>query len=279
MAGTVPDCADWRVTATERNFLAFLRQLAQLPSTRFGRDAGVEWFFADLPSPVFNHVYHTELEPDTADAAIRRVLERIRAADSEASWWVCPQSRPADLDRRLQRQGVLHAQDWAGMAIDLDQLNAGAARVKGLRVTRVFDAPGLRRWMEAFSRSFRHEPEVAQLLLDIWSDPLCSGELPFRFYVGELNGAPVSCSLLFPAEGVAGLYCVGTIPAARRRGYGAALTVAPLLDARREGFRTGVLQATEMGLGVYRRLGFREICRFGLYLCPGWLPAEEAFAE
>ena len=47
------------------------------------------------------------------------------------------------------------------------------------------------------------------------------------------------------------------------------MTLAPLLEARAMGYRIGVLHASEMGLGVYRRLGFQEYCRLGGYVWMG----------
>jgi predicted acetyltransferase len=58
---------------------------------------------------------------------------------------------------------------------------------------------------------------------------------------------------------VASVYGVGTVPDARGRGFGAAITLHPFLDARDQGYHYGVLFATEMGAPVYRRLGFREV--------------------
>jgi GNAT superfamily N-acetyltransferase len=52
---------------------------------------------------------------------------------------------------------------------------------------------------------------------------------------------------------------VGTIPSARGLGIGAAITLKPLLDARAQGYRYGVLFATEMGQPVYERIGFRVV--------------------
>jgi predicted acetyltransferase len=53
---------------------------------------------------------------------------------------------------------------------------------------------------------------------------------------------------------------VATVPHARGRGLDAILTCAPLIEARTLGYRVGVLQSSEMGYNIYRRLGFQKLC-------------------
>jgi ribosomal protein S18 acetylase RimI-like enzyme len=48
------------------------------------------------------------------------------------------------------------------------------------------------------------------------------------------------------------------MPKAQGKGIGAAISLKPLLDARAEGYRYAVLFSTEMGFGVYERIGFRD---------------------
>ncbi len=83
--------------------------------------------------------------------------------------------------------------------------------------------------------------------------------------LGRLDGRAVASAELFASAGVAGLYSVGTLPAVRGRGLGRAMTAAALREGRARGYRIGALQGTEMGVPVYRRLGFREYGRFEIY--------------
>ena len=56
-------------------------------------------------------------------------------------------------------------------------------------------------------------------------------------------------------------------PEARQQGIGTALTLEPLREARETGYRIGILHPSEMGVGVYGRLGFEECCKLS---CATW---------
>ena len=66
--------------------------------------------------------------------------------------------------------------------------------------------------------------------------------------------------------GVAGIHAVTTVPEFRGHGIGTAMTLSPLIDARRMGYAIGVLFSPEMAVGVYRRLGFQEYGKGYIYL-------------
>ena len=62
-----------------------------------------------------------------------------------------------------------------------------------------------------------------------------------------------------------GLYGLATLLSFRGRGIGKALMTYALNLALRNGYQQAVLQASEDGIGIYERLGFREITTFYEY--------------
>jgi predicted GNAT family acetyltransferase len=95
-----------------------------------------------------------------------------------------------------------------------------------------------------------------------------TSDSPLWFYVGYLDEIPVASSELTAAGGVVGLYSICTLVDYRKRGFGAALTLQPLLDAREAGYRTAILQASEQGARVYARVGFEPFGQVTEYKPP-----------
>jgi ribosomal protein S18 acetylase RimI-like enzyme len=71
---------------------------------------------------------------------------------------------------------------------------------------------------------------------------------------GRVDGRPVAAAMSYRLDEVVGIYGVTTLPSARRRGYGSALT-ASLVDPR----LPAALSPSEMAEGLYGRLGFERI--------------------
>jgi ribosomal protein S18 acetylase RimI-like enzyme len=77
--------------------------------------------------------------------------------------------------------------------------------------------------------------------------------------VGEVGGEPVTTGLGFTFGGSVSIFDIATLPAHRRRGYGAAVTVQAIRDGLSSGASWAWLQSSAAGLSVYERLGFRTV--------------------
>ena len=87
-----------------------------------------------------------------------------------------------------------------------------------------------------------------------------------HFYVSRLGGESAATLMAFDHEGDCGIYMVGTLPTARRRGIATALSAHAVTEAGERGCATASLQATPMAEGVYARVGFRDLGRFDEYV-------------
>ncbi len=92
------------------------------------------------------------------------------------------------------------------------------------------------------------------------------GGSALKFYGVRKGSEMVAVSMLYCVDGLAGIYTVATLPEERGKGLGALVTAEPLRRAAREGYTVGVLQSSDMGFPVYRRLGFEELGGMSMFL-------------
>jgi hypothetical protein len=247
------------VTASEENMFTFFRSSTQ---AKVHDDPELLWWITDSPFPFFNMAFRANLTPETANTTVEAVIARARARQVSLLWWTGPATRPSTLGLTLEAHGFVPGK-VLGMAVDLQTLQ-DARPVSGLVIERVRDEETLRQWCHVFVSGYGMPSESADGWLAAYAGMDFAAHYPLRHYLGSVAGVPVATSSLCLAEGVAGIYCVAILPPFRQRGIGAAMTLAPLREA--QGYRAGILQASELGVPVYARLGFREYCTLGIYV-------------
>lgn len=90
----------------------------------------------------------------------------------------------------------------------------------------------------------------------------------YHILVGCLDGERVTTAMAFDRDTDCGIYDVGTLEHARRRGLGTALTTTHLYHALDRGCHTASLQSTPMAERVYAAAGFRDLGRILEYAPP-----------
>jgi GNAT superfamily N-acetyltransferase len=220
-----------------------------------------------LPSETFNFVTRARMETGV-ETAISRVTGYFASAGRPFSWWLGPADRPADLGRALLDAGFTAAESEVAMAADLEFLAAGDPAPAGLRIERATTAAQIRDFGRVCAANWTPPDGEVLRFYRIAAPLLRRRGCPIRLYVGYLGEEPVATAELTVSEGAVGLYNIATLAAHRRKGFGTALTLRPLLDAREEGHALAVLQASEQGQGVYARLGFKETGWYTEYQLP-----------
>jgi GNAT superfamily N-acetyltransferase len=115
--------------------------------------------------------------------------------------------------------------------------------------------------------AFHDEPGLSRVenCFMAYSGLLFRPQSLLRMYLGTIAEEPVATVSVFFGAGVAALEHVVTVPQARGRGVGGAITLMAAREAHEQGYRVGVLTSSPMGFNIYRRIGFREYCTFSTY--------------
>jgi GNAT superfamily N-acetyltransferase len=159
-----------------------------------------------------------------------------------------------------QDQGAMPA-----MAADIDAL-APTALPAGYEWRRIGAGDNLRAWTMALAEGYGLPLTLARLFSPETLGADAAPDAPMQFYAVLRDGQPVSTSLLFLADGLAGIYSVSTLIEERGKGLGAHATAAALRAARALGYHVGVLQSSTAGHSVYLKLGFRDVSFIPMFL-------------
>lgn len=227
------------------------------------------WCAMGFRSTGWNRVLRANLTPETLDDRIEWVKARARSLSVPFGWEVGPSMRPLDLGEHLLRHGLTHEEDEPAMGVALARLPDALPDLEGVTIERVRDRATMELWARTSVAGFEMPGNIAEPLVAASSRDDLGDGAGRAYYLAWLHGEPVATAGLAPQAGVAGIFAVSTVPAARRRGIGANVTLAALLDGRDRGFHLGVLQASEMGYTVYAGLGFTEQFRYHIYT---WRP-------
>lgn len=252
------------VHAIEENTAGFLMAMGRAGGGEERDDGTVRWTIGGSPIDYHNAVASAALGPAEADDVIRRSIERFREHGVPGTWHVGPSMRPSDIGRRLEAHGLTMDDEEAGMALDLRSL-PDLPEVSALEIEHVRDEEGLAGFVAALGQGFGEGPREAEWVGETYRR-IGLDDRSWRHYLARVDGEPAGTSCLYVQEEVGGVYFVSTVPPARRRGVGAAITMAAAREARDLGCRLAVLGSSPIGYSVYRKLGFEDRCRFRIYL-------------
>jgi GNAT superfamily N-acetyltransferase len=241
----------------DRNFIASYEKLAEhQPAGEVERFGSVFAFVSALPVSIFNGA--VILEPPAP-----RDVSGAAAWLDERGWpyrfWIREELAPS-VAPALEADGFV-PKDWVlpGMTIRPDPPPAPSPSV----TVSAIDEAALEEHVAVIVAMGTPEPIARSVCAATFvADP------DARFFTAYLDGRPAGHSLAIRSGNVSGVYNVGTVADARRRGVGTAATWAAVEAGRQWGCSTVVLQSSEMGIGLYTGMGFKVVVRYVMFQRP-----------
>lgn len=254
------------------NFISALARMGQNVADALVRhDDGIALIATGLPLRLFN-----EVMVESEDATPTALSAAVDATRGRKDRFIVSLRRGTD-DRfvpLMRELGLVLLSDdpWIpGMA--LYPLPEGSSVAPaGHEIRRVTVQAGLDDHVRTAAAGFEMPEEMLRQVMT--GSAL---DLPgISIYVGYTDGEPVTSGLGGRTGRTIGVYNIATIPSARGRGYGAAMTERVAADGAAAGCDVAILQASDMGFPIYERMGYRTVVEYMGYVDPTSLeePAE-----
>lgn len=237
------------------------------PSASVTRLSGITIIDAGPENPSFNSVLLNEPidNEQTFENCIHAASQYFQLRLTAWSFWVCEGLLSNTVRKKMDSIFARHHMQLHANTSGLytDSLKPSSRTLPELKIRRVSDAESKISFCHLMVTSFDSPAE--QLTRVYSADPVW--QTPFQGYIGSIDGHDVVAGAIVIANGVAGIYAVGTLPSFRRRGFAEALMRQALDDTfRNTGPLPIVLQATPVALNLYRKMGFRSLTNFSLYI-------------
>lgn len=242
---------------------------AEYPNATLIHDDDAFGVITDMQIAFFSGIASSRL---AVDADVDRISARFRERSTPFRWWLTPLTRPVHLETLLLERRFRHVYDANGMVADLAKTPFDGPLPQGLTIRRLTNIVELEAWLDVIIPTFSRPDEERGVWREAFGFFGFEESSTWAHFVGFVEDRPVSTTSVLLAGELGGIYHVATLPQARGRGIGRAVTLAAMKHARDRGAQRAVLQSSEMGFGVYRSIGFEDVCPLRLY---DWRPEYE----
>ncbi len=217
-------------------------------------DGVVSAYFTGVRSQYLNPIIHRR-ECTDISSILTQCIDVYR--QEKTPWiWVSPADLiTLDLETALKKNRANLLYDSTAMVCDLKDINeSGPSQFIDVRCLQ----GDLRDWIIPVHLAFESTEEVG-LQYKLAHDRTAGLKGSFFHVVGYLNSQPVCGLTLTVWQGTARIDDVATLPSHQGRGYGTELIKYTLSKARDLEAQSCFLEASEKGLSIYERTGFKPL--------------------
>jgi GNAT superfamily N-acetyltransferase len=244
--------------ASDELSAGFYRASARFPWAIVHDDGDVIHGTTGIPLEIFNGATCARFRPETADERIEQVLVPFRVERIDMSWMIGSISTPVDLAARLVAHGLVHDEDLPVLGMNLDGWRTEPP-ASGIELEWVADRATFDEASRVMFAGFGMPKAIFDAFADRFSMTAVGPAATQRIVLARSDGRAISTALGFVLDGVLGIYNVATVPDARGRGAGTAVTRAVIDDGIERGAVAAMLQSSAAGRPIYERIGFHDV--------------------
>jgi ribosomal protein S18 acetylase RimI-like enzyme len=225
------------------------------------RSENLSWVDSGLSCDTFN-VIHITNGSQLSEREFFDALNYFRNKNFSFCIWISEENLSDTVNVLLEKARVTQQNTEPGMILALDKYELiKDHRHENIRIAETSKA--LRDFAEVIACNWTPPDENIRKYfthtVDNYLDK--SNEIFLAIYYHE--NKPVSVIEMFSsAKDTAGLYSLATLSSFRGQGLGSSLMTFALNELKTRGYKNVILQASEDGIRIYEKLGFRTLTKY-----------------
>lgn len=243
----------------ESNIYNLFLAIAESSGKNINIENSIKWV-KTYPSCWPNYIFYTDSVVSGIESKIQALKKEIKSGKAPNSWFLGPRAGSSAFQKTLEKSGFTRAFSWPGMYLENKKMNSIIPALKEFKIKQVNDQDELIKWSAIINDGmFGSCFEGVNLFKNML------GREDMKLFLGFFKEKPVSTSLLYLNSDIAGLFLVTTLPGYREMGFGTRITIAPIKESIKHGYKYSGLFATSSGERVYKKIGFERCCDFDVF--------------
>lgn len=215
----------------------------------------IEWI-APIPGEKGPAIVYKSQLPSPAEEEICKLLPELQAGKIPALWALTPLSAPEGLADILAAKGFKNITNKErpeyGMAFDMNGLITLSRPDKNIEIIKVKTPADFEAWINVVNTALHGWELLTAKHYAVWLE-----QEAFAFYLGFLNGIPISTAATIKDGSSASLEFVSTLKEYRGHGGAYAVCLKALEDLQECGVEMVTLRSSFEGAKLYEKLGFK----------------------
>ena len=218
-----------------------------------------------LPSDTFNICvlkYRKSLEKYDIFC---EMTEYFNKKSFPAAVWIWDDN--SDAKEKMQKNGFALSEIETGMCIKTVEIVTKAYKHNNIEIRKVSSCEEMEDFSDVVASIFGETKEshyVREQYGILAKKKIYTGT-DMIFYVGYYNNEPVSCGTVYITVESTGIYDVVVKEKHRNKGFGSSMFAYLMNEAKKNNTKYCVLQASSDGAGIYRKMGFVDVCSIDIY--------------
>jgi len=250
----------------ESNFVNSFRYIDDIKDALFWEDQVSAGFVTGYADSFLNLVFRFNSNSANINSEIQQILKHFTDLQCPASWFIGAHTfNPEMVENTLKNLGLKKAAlAYSGMVLDRSKFQYSQS-LPELRIANVESDSRIKDFLKLLQIGFNMSDQSIKFFDSYMQNRLGKPQRE-GWFVGYVNGIPVSISGYFIDAGVIMIHSVVTLPEYRRKGYARMLNEIGIFESSKFGELPVTLYGSKMGENLYRNMGFSDLYVMENYL-------------